>query len=75
MKGKTDRTEFRAKSAKDAKVRFDNQKWYGRGLCELSVLGARELLAVVLANISEVRIQGQLAENGGLHSPVSRSGK
>jgi hypothetical protein len=56
MKGKTNRTVFRAKSAKDAKVRFDKQKWYGRGLCELSVLGARELLAVVLSNISEVRI-------------------
>jgi hypothetical protein len=47
---------FRAKSAKDAKVRFDNKRWYGRGLCELSVLGARELLAVVLSNISKVRV-------------------
>ena len=27
-----------------------------RFFCELSVLGARELLAVVLSNISEVRI-------------------
>jgi hypothetical protein len=56
MKRKTDRTVFRAKSAKDPKVRVDNQRWYGRGLGELSMLGARELPAVVLSNISEVRI-------------------
>jgi hypothetical protein len=44
----------RAKSAKDAKLDFDKRS-EGRGLCGLGVLGARNFLAVVLSNISEVR--------------------
>jgi hypothetical protein len=32
---------FRAKSAKDAKIEF-GKNWRERGLCELSVLGAKE---------------------------------
>jgi len=46
----------RAKTAKDAKVRFDKKKWHGWGLCELNVLGARKFLEVVLSNILNGRI-------------------
>jgi hypothetical protein len=46
----------RAKSAKDAKVEFDRKRWNGWGLCELSVLGAINFLAVVLFDIWKVRI-------------------
>jgi hypothetical protein len=51
MKGRSDRTVSRAKSAKDAKVKFDKKNGYGWGLCELSVLGARKFLEVFLSNI------------------------
>ena len=56
MKGRSDGTVSRAKAAKDAKVKFDKKKWHGRGLCELSVLGARKFLEVVLSNILNERI-------------------
>jgi hypothetical protein len=39
----------RAKCAKDAKVDFD-KKGNGRGLCELSVLGAISFLKLLLLN-------------------------
>ena len=55
MKGRSDRTVSRAKSAKDAKVKFD-KSGMGGSLCELSVLGARKFLEVVLANILNGRI-------------------
>jgi uncharacterized protein (DUF1800 family) len=58
MKGRSDKTMSRAKSAKDAKVEFDKKRWNGWGLCELSVLGAINFLAVVLSNIFKVSIQG-----------------
>jgi hypothetical protein len=38
----------RAKNAKDAKVEFDKTRWNGRGLCELSVLGAIKFPKLVL---------------------------
>lgn len=53
--GDADKLLSRAKSAKDAKADFD-KKSEGRGLCELSEFGARKFLAVVLFNISEVKI-------------------
>ncbi len=56
MKGRSDGTVSRAKTAKDAKVKFDKKKWHGRGLCELSVLGARKFLEVILSNILNGRI-------------------
>jgi hypothetical protein len=40
----------RAKTAKDAKVDFDKKRWNGRGLCELSVLGAINFLKLILVN-------------------------
>jgi hypothetical protein len=43
-------------SARDAKVDFVKKTWNGRGLCELSVLGAINFLKLVLMNILEVRI-------------------
>jgi hypothetical protein len=56
MRGRSDGTVSRAKTAKAAKVKFDKKKWHGRGLCELGVLGARKFLEVVLSNILNGRI-------------------
>ena len=69
MRERSDKTMSRAKhvlsgvegSAKDAKVDFDKKRWNGRGLCELSVLGAINFLAVVLFNIS--RQESRLAHS------------
>jgi hypothetical protein len=40
MKRRQEKIASRAKIAKDAKIEFDKKKGPGRGLCELSVLGA-----------------------------------
>jgi hypothetical protein len=56
MKGTPNKTVSRAKSAKDAKVDFDKKRWDGRGLCELSVLGAINFLKLILFNNSLVSI-------------------
>jgi hypothetical protein len=58
MNGTPNKIVSRAKSAKDAKVDSDKKRWNGWGLCELSVLGAINFLAVVLSNIFKVSIQG-----------------
>jgi hypothetical protein len=56
MKGTPNKTVSRAKSAKNAKVDVDKKTWNGRGLCELSVLGAINSLEVLLFNICGDRI-------------------
>jgi hypothetical protein len=57
MKGRSDRTVSRAKSAKDAKVmKFDKQIGMGGAFASLAVLGARKFLEVVLSNILSGRI-------------------
>jgi len=64
MKGRSDRTMSRAKSAKDAKVKFDKKKAAWAGLCKLSVLGARKVLEVVLSNILNGRIYPEQRSRG-----------
>ncbi len=75
MKGRSDGTVSRAKTAKDAKVKFDKKKWHGRGLCELSVLGARKFLEVILSNILNGRIylmtlSARTSTFGGIVRPI-----
>jgi hypothetical protein len=54
MKGRSEKVVPRAKNAKDAKIEFDKKTGPGRGLCELSVLGAMNFLKLDLCNNSLV---------------------
>jgi hypothetical protein len=67
MKGRSDRTVSRAKSAKDAKLKIDKKKVAWVGLCELSVLGASKFLEVVLPNIFNGRIYERSVWNALIH--------